>query len=54
MLPKKAPAAPEFPFAMVTTTPWSTRREETSAHAPVDHPPGLPMLAVMMSTYLVV
>lgn len=51
VLPKKAPAAPELPFAIVTTTPSSTRREETSAQAPVDQPPGLPMLAVIMSTY---
>lgn len=54
VLPKKAPAAPELPFAIVTTTPSSTRREETSAQAPVDQPPGPPMLAVMMSTYLII
>lgn len=54
VLPKKGPAAPEFPFAIVTTTPSLTRREDTSAQAPADQPPGPPMLAVMMSTYMII
>lgn len=51
VLPKKAPASPELPLAMVTTTPSSTRRDAISAHALVDQPPGLPTLAVIISIY---